>query len=116
MPPGWRRFQALNAATASPWTRDLRHVNPKAIFPRWYAPRVTFRDPSLKTVPPKDRIKWWNIVPGDQVRVRGADGALREVSNVNKLSNRVLLKKENVRVFVLCGFEWCAVLCGMWLG
>ena len=100
MPPGWRRFQALNAATASPWTRDLRHVNPKAIFPRWYAPRVTFRDPSLKTVPPKDRIKWWNIVPGDQVRVLGAKGpkalAVREVWRINKLNNRVLLKKESV--------------------
>lgn len=110
MPPGWRKFQAVNAFTASVWTRDLRHVNPKAVFPRTYAPRFTFRDPMLKTVPVKDRIRWWNIVPGDQVRVLGAKGAqqyaLREVWRVNKLNNRVLLKKESV--------SWPPAFCVIW--
>ena len=100
MPPGWTRTQALTAFSASVWTRDLRHVNPKAVFPKSWGRRITFRDPMLKTVPVKDRIRWWNIVPGDQVRVLGAKGSdadtLREVFRVNKLSNRVLLKKENV--------------------
>ena len=93
---GWRRWQAMRAATASPWTKDLRHVG--AIFPRFWSERFTHKDPSFKPVRPQDRIRWWNVVPGDQVRVRGArDDTLREVFRINKLSNRVLLKKEGVR-------------------
>lgn len=96
MPVGWRKFQALRAATSSPWTKDLRHVG--ATFPRSWSLRFTFKDASFKAVPVKDRIKWWNIVPGDQVRVLGAkEGTLREVTRINKLSNRVLLRRDQVR-------------------
>ena len=96
---GWRRMQALRAVTTSPWTRDLRHVG--AVFPRAWSVRFTFLDPSFRPVRPQDRVRWWNVVPGDQVRVRGAkDGgdALRQVYGINRLSNRVLLTREQVRV------------------
>lgn len=112
MPTRWTKIQALSAVTASPWTRDLRHVG--AVFPRYWSQRQTYRDPSFKAVKPKDRITWWNIVPGDQVRVRGAAGDIREVFRINKLNNMVLLKKEvQVRVrFGLGGATWLTDWCG----
>lgn len=94
---GFTRFQAFRGST-SVWTRSLRHVD--AVLPRSWSKRVSFDDPRIKDVKPKDRIKWWNIVPGDQVRVRGdPHGTLREVQLVNKLSNMVYLKRRTeVRV------------------
>ena len=54
---------------------------------------MTFRDPIIKSAKPKDRIKYWNIVPGDQVRIRGEQGkSIYEVMSINKLSNQVRLK------------------------
>ncbi|THH33723.1 hypothetical protein EUX98_g436 [Antrodiella citrinella] len=85
------RFQALRAATIAPWTKDLRHV--KAIVPRPWSIPLNGAGPRVKSVKPKDRIKWWNIVPGDQVRLRGdPESAIHEVRRVNKLTNRVYLK------------------------
>ena len=97
MPAGLSRYQALTAAvTSSPWTRDLRHL---VEVPRFWTQRTNAKMPKISAVRAKDRIKWWNIVPGDQVRVLGAeDEAIREVFRIHKLNNRVLLKKENVRV------------------
>lgn len=57
-----------------------------------------------KIVSVDHRIKWWNVVPGDQVRVIGDnDEKVRDVNLVNKLTNRVYLKRDqNVRCkFVL---------------
>lgn len=88
---GFTRAQAIQGTTAI-YTRSLRHV--KAVFPRFWGKRVTFQDPRLKDVKPKDRIKWWNIVPGDQIRIRGdKEGALREVQSVNKITNMVYLRR-----------------------
>ena len=54
---------------------------------------MTFRDPIIKSVKPKDRIKYWNLVPGDQVRIRGEESkTIYEVMSINKLSNQVRLK------------------------
>ena len=94
-PPHVSRLQVL-IGEVTPWTRDLRHV--KAVVPRiWNKQRVGFMLPKFKDVKPKDRIKWWNIVPGDQVRVVGdQDGLIHEVSGINKFSNRVYLKMQNV--------------------
>ena len=51
--------------------------------------------PTVKVVKQQDRIKYWNIVPGDFVRLRGdSKGVVHEVHRVNKLSNRVILKRE----------------------
>ena len=93
--PHVSRIQVL-LSEISPWTRDLRHV--KAVIPRlWNKQRVSFLLPKFKDVKPKDRIKWWNIVPGDQVRVAGdPDGHIHEVRGINKFSNRVYLNMQNV--------------------
>lgn len=79
----------------SQWTRDLRHV--KAVIPRaWHKERVVFQQPKLKDTKPKDRIKWWNIVPGDHIRVRGdPDGLVHKVVATNKFSNRVYLNTQS---------------------
>lgn len=54
---------------------------------------MTFRDPIIKSSKPKDRIKYWNIVPGDQVRIRGEESkTIYEVLSINRLSNQVRLK------------------------
>ena len=51
--------------------------------------------PIPKDTKPKDRIKYWNIVPGDFVKLRGDTNAtVHEVHKVNKLTNRVILKRE----------------------
>lgn len=57
-------------------------------------------DQPIKAVKVQDRIKWWNIVPGDQVRLLGdKEGTIHEVQSINRLSNEVFLKKEqNVAV------------------
>ncbi|KAI0091957.1 hypothetical protein BDY19DRAFT_884629 [Irpex rosettiformis] len=86
-------YSRVNAVrgTTSIYTQSLRHV--KASLPRFWNKRVVWSDPSPKDVKPKDRIKWWNIVPGDQVRIRGED-ELREVQAVNKLRNMVYLRHQ----------------------
>ncbi|GJE84695.1 hypothetical protein PsYK624_007710 [Phanerochaete sordida] len=78
----------------TPYTRDLRHVT--AVVPRlWKKQRFSFYEPKYKDVKPKDRIKWWNIVPGDEVRLRGdPEGMVRQVSSVNRFTNRVFLRTE----------------------
>ncbi|TCD71275.1 hypothetical protein EIP91_011046 [Steccherinum ochraceum] len=87
----YAKFQALRAATFSPYTKDLRHVT--AVIPRPWSRAVNGTGPKVKSVKPKDRIKWWNIVPGDQIRLRGdPEGAVHEVRKINKLTNRVFLK------------------------
>ena len=54
---------------------------------------MTFRDPIIKSAKPRDRIKYWNIVPGDQVRIRGEESkTIYEVMSINRLSNQVRLK------------------------
>ena len=106
MPLAIQRWQVLQAVTASPWTKDMRHLAP---VPRFWQLRLSKRQPKVSAVQTKDRIKWWNIVPGDQVRVLGAkDSALREVFRINKFNNRVLLKREIVRTACLRSADRCA--------
>jgi hypothetical protein len=46
-------------------------------------------------VAPKDRIKFWNIVPGDKIRLLGdSTQKIHEVFRVNKLDNTVHLLKD----------------------
>ena len=98
MPGGWSRTQALNAFTDSIFTRDLRHVHPASNFPRAWRDRKGGSGQAVKCVPLKDRIKWWNIVPGDKVQVAGGKtDSVLEVVKINRLSNRVLLRRDNVR-------------------
>ena len=82
--------EVFQAWTTSPYTKTLRHLLP---YNRHWERRMTFRDPIVKSAKPKDRIKYWNIVPGDQVRIRGEESkTLYEVMSINKLSNQVRLK------------------------
>jgi len=85
---------ALNATTKLGITTHFNHLRS---IPRAWLIRRSKHDPKLKSVRPADRIKWWNIVPGDQIRLRGdPDGALHEVLSINRLSNRVFLKNTAV--------------------
>ena len=81
------------AASPQAFTRHFRHLLP--------VPRFLVRGPFMpgqskpKDTKLKDRIKLWNFVPGDFVKLKGdTKGVLHEVHRVNKLSNRVILKRE----------------------
>ncbi len=89
------RRTAFNATTKNPATTNFNHLRN---FPRQWLIRKSKFEPRLKSVRPADRIKWWNIVPGDQIRLRGdEDSAIHEVLSINRLSNRVFLKNTAVR-------------------
>ena len=92
---GFSRKQALSASSSSPWTRDLRHVT--AVIPRFWTKKNVWGDRYVKAVKNSERIKWWNIVPGDRVRVLGdPESTIHEVSQINRLTNRVYLKRRTV--------------------
>jgi hypothetical protein len=62
-------------------------------FPKKWLKRFSIRDPVIKSVRPADRIKYWNVVPGDQIRLLGdKTNTLHEVLSINKISNRVFVK------------------------
>ncbi|PCH41177.1 hypothetical protein WOLCODRAFT_24546 [Wolfiporia cocos MD-104 SS10] len=93
---GWTRMQVRDAFTSSPWTRDFRHLN---AIPRPWTKRTSWYDHVPKIVKPHDRIKYWNIVPGDQVRLLGdREGTIYQVNMINRLANRVLLRMEQDRM------------------
>ncbi|KAG5644945.1 hypothetical protein DXG03_007410 [Asterophora parasitica] len=84
------RRQLLSAATTKPWTQNFRHLLP---VPKKFMKRTSVRDPLVKSVRPKDRIKYWNVVPGDQIRLLGdKKNTLHEVLSINRFSNRVFVK------------------------
>lgn len=85
-----KRVEVTQALTTLPWTRNYRHLLP---VPRHWLVRKTRFDPHTKAVRPQDRIKHWNIVPGDRIRLRGdRKNTLHEVLSINRFSNRVYLK------------------------
>ncbi|KAG5716069.1 hypothetical protein E4T56_gene10779 [Termitomyces sp. T112] len=84
------RRQLLNATTTRPWTKNFGHMLP---IPKRLMKRFSNRDPGIKSVRPRDRIKYWNIVPGDQIRLLGdKKNTLHEVLSINRFSNRVFVK------------------------
>lgn len=84
------RTQLLTATTTRPWTTDFRHL---LGIPKKWMKRTSIRDPVIKSVRPRDRIKYWNIVPGDQIRLLGdKKNTLHEVLSINRISNRVFVK------------------------
>ncbi|KAG1773903.1 hypothetical protein EDD22DRAFT_976011 [Suillus occidentalis] len=88
------RIQVQRATTVSPWTRDFRHLLP---VPKHFQNRQTWFDPITKAVRVKDRIKYWNVVPGDQICIRGdTRKIIHEVLSINKFTNRVYLKGANL--------------------
>lgn len=84
-------WELRNAVSSNPNTTNFRHllpVNKRAV-------RRREGQAVIKTAPAKDRIKWWNIIPGDQVRVMAdTTEPVREVLGVNKISNRVFLQSD----------------------
>ncbi|KXN87948.1 hypothetical protein AN958_07958 [Leucoagaricus sp. SymC.cos] len=87
---GYTRLQLIRGATTSPWTTNFRHLLP---FPKKWLKRIGGREQIIKSVRPKDRIKYWNVVPGDQIRLLGdKTNTLHEVLSINKISNRVFVK------------------------
>ncbi|CCM05654.1 uncharacterized protein FIBRA_07884 [Fibroporia radiculosa] len=86
------KAQVRNAFASFGFTRDFKHLQP---IPRWWKRRDPYTEKPIHFTKPKDRIKYWNIVPGDQVRLLGDPaGTIYQVNMVNKLSNRVMLKTE----------------------
>lgn len=84
------RRTALNATTKNAALSNFNHLRS---IPRAWLIRRSKQDPKLKSVRAKDRIKFWNIVPGDRIRLRGdGDSTIHEVLSINRLSNRVFLK------------------------
>jgi hypothetical protein len=82
--------KVIQAWTTSPSTKTLCHLLPYNCHWEW---RMTYRDPIVKSAKPKDHIKYWNIVPGDQVQICGEESkTLYKVMSINKLSNQVRLK------------------------
>lgn len=93
----WTLWELRNFTTDDPFTRNLRHIQP---FPKRIITRANLAarrggESRLKAVPAKDRIKWWNVVPGDQVRLMSdKTSRIREVMSVNKIRNRIFLKSD----------------------
>jgi hypothetical protein len=81
------RRTAINATTKNPALCNFNHLRS---IPRAWLVRRSKHDPKLKSVRVTDRIKFWNIVPGDRIRLRG-DDEIHEVLSINRLSNRVFL-------------------------
>lgn len=90
------RRTAIDATTTSPFLTNYNHLLP---IPKTWRKRQSIYDPKLKSVRTGDRIRCWNIVPGDQIRLRGdKENTLHEVLSINRLSNRVFVKgATNVR-------------------
>lgn len=97
--------QVRGAITSNPLTKDFLHLQP---FPVSYLKRYSFKDILVKAAKPQDRIKYWNIVPGDRVRITGdKEGKVLEVAKINKLSNRVYLKGATTNVRSCLGSSPC---------
>jgi len=79
--------------TKSPRTTNFRHLLPVSKILRAKLDGLNIETFSKKTAPVKDRIKYWNIVPGDQIRLLGdRKKTLQEVTAINKFRNRVYVR------------------------
>lgn len=87
------RAEVRKAFVSSQYTTNFRHLLP--VY-RGHTQKESQLDRAPKVVGTKDRIKWWNIVPGDQIRVMAEkNGRVREVKGINKLTNRVYVEGDN---------------------
>jgi hypothetical protein len=75
-------------------TLNLRHMKlPAPRMRRRARKALDGKLPTSSWLPSDQRIRWWNIVPGDQVRVLGQESAgVREVLAIDKLTNMVYLR------------------------
>ncbi|KAJ7499271.1 hypothetical protein FB451DRAFT_1118283 [Mycena latifolia] len=82
----------LHQGTTRPWTTNFNHMRRVPRKLRMTSRKTDAFDPNAEDgfSVPKTRIKFWNIVPGDQVRIRGRYGnKLREVFKIRRLENIV---------------------------
>ncbi|KAJ7688386.1 hypothetical protein B0H17DRAFT_938244 [Mycena rosella] len=83
----------LHEGTRIPWTTNFNHMKrvPRKLRQTTSKPEDSFDpDRSSNFHVPKTRIKFWNVVPGDQVRIRGRYGnKLRQVLKIRRLENIV---------------------------
>ncbi|KAF9268242.1 hypothetical protein L218DRAFT_954604 [Marasmius fiardii PR-910] len=87
------RYDIIEAITKSPWTTNFRHLLPVTKRIKRSLERPSWKTFSKKVAETRDRIKYWNIVPGDQIRLLGdTRGTLQEVLAINKLRNRVYVR------------------------
>jgi transcription antitermination factor NusG len=96
---------AMSKATTSRIMKNLDHLkNPRGPMSVRIAGARKRNPlaPRAEDVHPANRIKWWNIVPGDQVRlVRGPfkdPDRVVEVLSINKFRNLVMFKDLTVCV------------------
>lgn len=87
---GIAKWQVLKATTTNPLIRDFRHLLPCPH--RWFKIQ-DWANPRVQAVRPRDRIKYWNIAPGDSIVDRlDPSKTVEQVLAVNRFSNRVYLK------------------------
>lgn len=102
----------LHAGTRKPWTTNFNHMRPVPRRLRDNKQSEDAFDPHKKAAfdIPKTRIKFWNVVPGDKVRVRGRYGnRLRQVFRIRRLENVVEFIK--VCCFSVVSFYFLKGLC-----
>ena len=94
----------MTRSTTSRITADFKHLaitkGPSGVF-KAQARKLNPLVAKPTDAHPGDRIKWWNIVPGDRVRIiRGPykdSSRIVEVLSVNKYRNLVMFKDLSVR-------------------
>lgn len=90
---------SIGRVSQEPWTKDWYHLRDlskgqkKVLFGRMNPKPELYKG----MVPVQTRIKQWNIIPGDLIRVRGQEDTIREVFGINKFKNLVYLKGGAVR-------------------
>jgi len=88
-----RAIRILNKIEESPWTRNWQHLTPL----RRQKPTRMSPAQAPTPVPVKDRIRQWNIIPGDRIRIRGdKESVIQEVLGINRYRNLVFLKARQV--------------------
>ncbi|KIY45948.1 hypothetical protein FISHEDRAFT_48505 [Fistulina hepatica ATCC 64428] len=85
----YRQQLSVGVTTTSPWTTDFRHL---ARIPRKHLQRLQDGSISFRAADTRDRIKYWNVVPGDQIRIKGLDNRIRDVALINRVTNRVYVR------------------------
>jgi hypothetical protein len=99
-------YLMYNEATRNSRTRNFKHLWSihKRVLVAWNKEDADKNLPigKWKLVAPKDRIKWWNIVPGDQVRVIGLESeGVHVVHAINRFANMVTLSRKTPPVRLL---------------
>jgi hypothetical protein len=89
---GLTPLQVLAGKTKSPWTTNFTHLLPvRPIVHRLIAQKRV--DALSEIVHHRHRIKYWNIVPGDQVRLRkDSSDKIYKVDSIDRLKNRVYVE------------------------